>query len=84
MYTRERKLGRKEKEGQNKGFLELTLPQSDAAHPSHSTSIFFLEHRQEVRAWAGGHGAETHLAWAPTVELTPPLAREQAPRQSWQ
>ena len=82
MDTREYKLGRKERAGQSKGFLDLTLPQSDAAHPSRSTSIFFSEHGQEVRAWAGGHAAETHLAWAPTVGLTPPLAREQAPRQS--
>lgn len=79
MNTREYKLGRKERKGQNKGFLELTLPQSDAAHPSCSTSISFSEHGQEVRAWAGGHGAETHLAWAPTVGLIPPWPENRLP-----
>lgn len=60
------------------------MSQSDAAHSSHSTSPFLSEHGQEVRAWADSHGAEFHLAWAPTVELTPSLAKEQAPREPWQ
>lgn len=44
------------------------------AHPSHSTSGFFLEQGQ----CDNGHSADNHVEWAPTAGLTPVLGQRQS------